>query len=483
MPAASAPRSVDRRLRAASRIALYGSLALAAALAGLLLLLAGAPLVRELGETWHETDFAALEEVRLLQDYIRIDTSAATGDVAAGARFLAARLEAAGLKPHLELLGTGDANLWAIVEGENPGAVVLHHHIDVTAAAHPERWPFPPFAGHIEGPWLFGRGAFDMKSIGVAQLLAVIDLAESGVRPERSVVFLATSGEETGSELGTQWVLRQHPELVERFELVLTEGGVVEGLNREEIKYWGTEFAQKRHATLVVCGASREVLEQVRRDLAEYGASEGRFYLVDEVREFLPGYARTREARELRRLGSPEALLRDPAAFYALPGYVKAMFRNELHGLGVRERAGGGYELEVNVHLLPGLELADVEDELIPPWLFSGLETTLYAEPAAAHGSPLDHPVLALIEELVRERHPTAIVGPIFLPWTATDSRFFRAAGIPSYGFTPFLTLTTEALRVDQTGERISLPDFVAGVELYRELLRRLAADRERQAE
>ncbi|HUP41890.1 MAG TPA: M20/M25/M40 family metallo-hydrolase, partial [Thermoanaerobaculia bacterium] len=255
MPAASAPRSVDRRLRAASRIALYGSLALTAALAGLLLHLAGAPLVRELGETWHETDFAALEEVRLLQDYIRIDTSAATGDVAAGARFLAARLEAAGLQPHLEILGTGDANLWAIVEGEDPGAVVLHHHIDVTAAEHLERWPFPPFAAEIDGPWLYGRGAFDMKSIGVAQLLALIDLAESGVRPKRSVVFLATSGEETGSELGTRWVLRQHPELVERFELVLTEGGVVEGRGRGEIKYWGTEFAQKRHATLLVCGA------------------------------------------------------------------------------------------------------------------------------------------------------------------------------------------------------------------------------------
>ena len=468
-------RPLDRRLRAVSRIALYGSLALAAAVAALLLHLASAPLTRELGETWHETDFAALEEVRLLQDYIRIDTSAATGDVAAGARFLARRLRAAGIEPHLEVLGSGDANLWAIVEGEDPGAVVLHHHIDVTAAEHPELWPYPPFSGQIEGPWLHGRGAYDMKSIGVAQLLAVIDLARSGARPKRSIVLLATSGEETGSELGTQWVLREHPELAERFELVLTEGGVVEGRSRDDIKYWGTELAQKRHHALLICGASRDVLEQLRRDLARYGAIEGRWYLVDEVRRFLSEYAPSRDSETLRRrLSDPEALLRDSAALYALPGYLKAMLRNEVHGLRLRERPGGGFELEVSVHLLPGLELADVRDELIPPWLLWGLETSFYSEPAASHGSPVDHPVLSLIEELIRERHPEAAVGPLFLPWTATDARFFRAAGIPSYGFTPFVFLTTESLRVDQTGERISLADFVAGVELYRELLRRL---------
>jgi acetylornithine deacetylase/succinyl-diaminopimelate desuccinylase-like protein len=62
----------------------------------------------------------------------------------------------------------------------------------------------------------------------------------------------------------------------------------------------------------------------------------------------------------------------------------------------------------------------------------------------------------------------------MFLPWTATDSRFFRAHGIPSYGFTPFQVLTSDALRVGGAGERIALPAYVEGVAIYRELLRRL---------
>lgn len=469
------PQPLERRLRTASRIALYGSLALVGAAAWMLLDLAGAPLLRDEGETWHETDWASLEEVQLLREYVRIDTSEATGDVVAGARFLAERLREEGLEPHLELLGEDAANLWAVVEGEEPGAVVLHHHIDVSDVEDPESWPYPPFAAEIDLPWLYGRGTYDMKSVGVAQLLAVIDLVRSGARPRRSVILLATSGEETGSDLGTRWILREHPELVERFEVVLTEGGGVEGRSREDVKYWGTEFAQKQYYTLVLCGPSRELLESFEEDIFAFGAQEGRLYLVDEVRRFLPYYAPSRDRADFRAiLAEPERLLRDRGDFHALPQYLKAMFRNELHSLGVRPALGGGWELRVAIHLLPGVRLEEVRDELLPPWLFWGAVATLHTEPTALHGSPIDHPVLALIEEVLQAHYPGAPVGPVFLPWTATDSRFFRAHGIPSYGFSPFLILTTDAIRVDRVGERISLPDFVEGVEIYRELLLRL---------
>lgn len=466
---------LERRLRTVSRIALYGSLALVAVVAWMLLDLASAPLLREQTQSWDRTDWASLEEVRLLREYVRIDTSEATGDVVAGARFLAERLREAGIEPHLELLGSGAANLWAVIEGDEPEAVVLHHHIDVSPVADTERWPHPPFAAEIDLPWLYGRGTFDMKSVAIAQLLATIDLVQSGARPRKSVILLATSGEETGSELGTRWILREHPELVERFALVLTEGGGVEGRSREEVKYWGTEFAQKQYHTLVLCGPSRELLERLEQDVFAFGAQEDRLYLVDEVRSFLPHYAPSRDRADFRAiLAEPERVLRDRGDFHALPRYLKAMFRNELHSLGVRPAPGGGWELRVAIHLLPGVRLEEMRDELIPPWLFWAVESTLHTEPTALHGSPIEHPALAIVEEVLQEHYPGAPVGPVFLPWTATDSRFFRAHGIPSYGFSPFLILTTDAVRVDRAGERISLPDFVEGVEIYRKLLRRL---------
>ncbi|MFP3938918.1 MAG: M20/M25/M40 family metallo-hydrolase [Thermoanaerobaculia bacterium] len=470
-------RELDRRLRTVSRIALYGSVLLVVVIAGLLVELARGPLLEEQEVTWGDVDYASLEEVRLLREYVRIDTSEATGSTLDGARFLAGLLEEAGIPYTLERVGEKDANLWAVVEGERPGAVVLHHHIDVEDVGDPARWAYPPFAAEIDLPWLYGRGTFDMKSIGIAQLLAVVELVRSGIRPERSVILLATAGEETGSELGTRWVLREHPELVERFEVVLTEGGVVEGRSRDEIKYWGTEFAQKRYQTLVLCDPSRELLEQLHEDIQQFGALEERLLLVDEVRSFLAHYAPTRDRADLRQLlEDPGVILRDREAFDRFPRYLKALFRNEVHSFGVRPADDGdGWELPVKIHLLPGAELHEVRDELLPPWLFWDVESVLEIVPVALHGSPVEHPVLEIAAELISEHYPGAPVGPLVLPWTATDSRFFRAHGIPSYGFTPFPILTTDVLRVGTHAERIDLPGYVEGVAVYRDLLRRLA--------
>ena len=113
----------------------------------------------------------------------------------------------------------------------------------------------PPFEARIELPWIYGRGVFDMKSVAIAQMLAMIDLKKSGAPLKRSVLFLATSSEERGSRLGVRHLIQTHPEMVRNFWAVLTEGGVVEARARDDIKFWGTEFAQKRYADLVVCGS------------------------------------------------------------------------------------------------------------------------------------------------------------------------------------------------------------------------------------
>lgn len=467
---------LEKRRRAVSRIALYGSVTLTLALAALLVFLAGAPLLRGESGEWGRIDYESLEEVQLLREYVRIDTSIATGRSVDGALFLARQLEAAGIPYHLERLGETDANLWAILEGEDPRAVVLHHHIDVEDVTDPGEWDHPPFGAEIDPPWLYGRGTFDMKSVGIAQLLAMIDLAESGEPLEKSVIFLATTGEETGSHLGTRWILREHPELVERFDVVLTEGGVLEGRSYDDLKYWGTEFAQKRYWTLTACSPDRARLDALREDLLVYGTSlDTDLQVPHEVRAFLRHYAPSRDRDDFREtLEHPERALEDRVRFLELPAYVRAMFRNEVYPFEVVPAEGGGWELPIKVHLLPGVELEEVREELLPEWLFFGLETVLEDEPAADHGSPVDHPALQAIETILRQRYPGTRVGPMFLPWTATDSRFFRHGDVPSYGFTPFKLFTVDALKVGSVTERIPLPGYVEGVAVYRDLLRRL---------
>lgn len=426
-------------------------------------------------QTWTEIDYASLPEVQLLQEYVRVDTSPTTGSELAGAEFLADKLRTMGLEPHIEDLGNGHANLWAVLEGESPEALVLHSHIDVTPAENFDEWEHPPFDAVLDQAWIYGRGTFDMKSVAVAQLLALGDLAETSKKPKKSVIFLATGSEETGSYLGTSWVLRNHPGLAERFAVVLTEGGVIEPLSMEEIKYWGIEFAQKSFAEGVLCSPSPEQLKAIRETLEELNDANHDLMVTDEVAAFLSSYGGTRQNDEYRRMmDDTKEVLNHPGSFDSLPHYVQSMFREELFTLPVEEDPEGGYRLRFFLYLFPDSDLKEVRQRLMPDWAVHGASLAIDEPLGTGKGSPLDHPAFETMVETVDEYYPGTRVGPHFLAWSATDSRFFREAGIPSYGFSPFPIFATDTFRHDSANERLGLPGYVMGTEIYRDLVNRL---------
>lgn len=470
-------RMLERRRRRSARIALYGSLILVGGLAWAAVSFLNRPLAPRKTEGWIDRDYAHLPAVKLLQEYVRIDTSESTGDELAGARFLARQFQAAGIPARIEPAGPRKANLYAWLSGKDPRPLVLHNHIDVSAA-DPKQWFSPPFAARIELPWIYGRGVFDMKSVAIAQMLAMIELKKSGAPLGRSVLFLATSSEERGSRLGVRRLVQLHPAMVRNFWAVLTEGGVVEARSREDIKFWGTEFAQKRYADLIVCSGDREPLEELLAALIARGHTETDLRLTPEVAAVLKAYGPTRDHKELRELLiHPKRVLGDVAAFRRLPPYLRSMFRNEAVPFPVEEAKGGGYQLMIKFHLLPGQDLESAREKLVPSWLTFGM-TTMLDEPATARrGSPLDHPAFREIEATLHDEYPGVPVGPYFLAWTATDARFFRALGVPAYGFSPFLIMNTDTMQVDRANERFALPGFVDGVALYGKLVRRLVSD------
>ncbi len=463
----------ERSHRRAARFALYSSLVLS----GLLVFAAVQTFHRRLGTLEEASgtreEWAAHPDVDLLRRYIQIDTSQREIE---GARFLAQELRRAGLEPVIEELGDGRANLWAVLEGRRSEAIVLHNHIDVFGIHRPDDWEFEPFGGEIEPPFLYGRGAFDMKSLGIAQLIAIRDLAARAAKPERSVIFLATADEESGSRLGTRWILREHPELAERADLVLTEGGVVEPVSVSEVKYWGIEAAQKRFAPGEVCFRSREPLDWLYAQLRERQFEMLMPVLTAEVEDFLRSYAPTRQEDYYRRLlGSLVEGGADPAHFRLFPAYLRSLFLNEVVPFPVEPTAEGSYRLPMMVHLLPGADFESVMAELLPPWLTHGLDVHFDEPLGADAGSSTASRDYRILEDALAEVLADAPVGPYFLSWSATDARFFRQAGIPTYGFSPFLLFNIESYRADTINERINLPGFVSGVEVYAETVRRLA--------
>jgi acetylornithine deacetylase/succinyl-diaminopimelate desuccinylase-like protein len=465
-----------RPQRTAARIALYASFAintvLAAIFIGGLSRLEMAP--TDLG--WEPMRFREMEEVVQLQDYIRIDTTRETGSELAGAEYLAALLEREGIAAEVLDMGNRKANLIAVLEGASDQALVLHNHIDVDPIHEPEKWVYPPFSGHIHAPWIFGRGAFDMKSVAIAQLRAMVALKRAGIRPSRDIVFLATSGEETGSMEGTAWLLRERADLLRGSWGVLTEGGVVEARTPTDIKYWGTETGQKFYLQLLACSASRERLETLRSDLRERGQQLSGLRLTPAVAEFVEAYAPSRDLpRHRDLLANPAWALGDLAVFDQLAPYHQGLFRDEISALPVQlARHGRGYSLIISLSLLPDSDPERALEELLPTWLTHGVELLRLPNQGPAPPSRTDHPIFVGITEALEAQYGTIRSGPYYQSRSASDSRLFRRHGIPSYGFSPFLVLSTDTLGVGGTNEGIALPAYLDGVKLYEDLVRRL---------
>ncbi|MEM6701446.1 MAG: M20/M25/M40 family metallo-hydrolase [Acidobacteriota bacterium] len=468
---------VQKTLRSSARFGLWGSFAVTT---GLFLLLS--PWVQRalnlgIDTEWSTFDFAAERSVQHLQALLRIDTTEQTGSELQAANYLADVVREAGIEPTVEALIEDRANFWAIIEGQSSEALVLHSHLDTDPIRQPDRWEFGPFSGEIEGPWIYGRGAFDMKSVASAQLEAFLRVREkietTGEIPERSLILLATSSEETGSHLGAQWIVRMYPELVDRTWALLTEGGVVEATDRETIKYWGTAFAQKHFAEVWVCTRTRQRLEDLYEDLSTRGHLIDDLSLTEPAREFLRSYAPSREETSFARiLSDPDSALENIEDFLFLPAYMQALFRDEVHAFPIEKDPGTqGFRMRLMVHLRPGQDLNRAMKRLLPEWMTHGLGMTVEGPFGAAASSPLDHPAYEGIQELLRERFETEATGPFFLTLYANDSRFFRGAGVPSYGFSPFLALATDAATINGPDERIALPAFVGGVDLYVELV------------
>ncbi len=167
----------------------------------------------------------AAEAEQLLRSLIRFDTVNPPGNELAAQEYLAGHLSAAGFE--CELLGAlpERPNLVARLRGEQPGPTLCYlGHVD-TVLADPSDWTHDPWSGDLADGFIWGRGALDMKDQVAAEVAAAASLARSGWRPARGELLIVTVvDEETGGELGAQWITENHPEKV-RCDLLINEGG------------------------------------------------------------------------------------------------------------------------------------------------------------------------------------------------------------------------------------------------------------------
>jgi acetylornithine deacetylase/succinyl-diaminopimelate desuccinylase-like protein len=140
----------------------------------------------------------------------------------------------------------------------------------------------------------------------------------------------------------------------------------------------------------------------------------------------------------------------------------------------VTEAPGGGYSTSINLLLAPGADPAEEIDRLLPAWVRHGITWHVGPPVGADHGSPPEHEAFRAAAAALTRAYPATAVGSYFLPYNVTDARYFRTAGVPASGFSPVLFFTTDPGRADQTNERVPLPGFVSGVEIYVDAVRRM---------
>src|SRR3712207_6157785 len=80
---------------------------------------------------------------------------------------------------------------------EKGRSLILQAHVDVVPAGPEDMWSHPPFDPAIEGDWMHGRGAADMKAGHAANLFALDALRRIGLQPAATVYLQSVVEEES----------------------------------------------------------------------------------------------------------------------------------------------------------------------------------------------------------------------------------------------------------------------------------------------
>ncbi len=425
-------------------------------------------------------------ETAFLQ-YLRIDTTNPPGHETAGARFLQQLLAREGIETRLLGSDPERQSLYARLHASasvkpNGKALLLLHHIDVVPAPSNE-WTKPAFAGLKADGYLWGRGALDIKSLGIAEAMAIIELKRRAIALRRDVVYLAVADEEMGGLRGCKEVLETHPELFADVGYVLNEGGYNETIV-DKVAFWGIEVSQKvplwlRITTRGAAGHSAAPpdnggsVAQLIQALNAVESIPTPYRLESSVDRYFKALGRTKhDYRGEIMLAMKEPLDLERVKVLS-PGY-RALLRDTI---ALTHISGGASmnsipakaSCDVDIRLLPdespGTMLARVRDAV-----GKHADVEVILEGQSVRETPTDTDLFRTLAAAMRVSEPGSTAAPTVGAGTS-DSRFFRERGMVAYGIAPFKVNYYDADTVHGSDERIRERFFVEGTRLMRHIV------------
>jgi succinyl-diaminopimelate desuccinylase len=377
-------------------------------------------------DTWVDAHFD--EEVRFLQELVRVPTDTPPGNNAPHAERTAELLAGFGLVadkhpvPAQAVHDYGLASLTNLIVRRRYGAgpvVGLNAHGDVVPPG--EGWTHPPYGGEVVDGKLYGRAAAVSKSDFASYTFAVRALESLRAPLKGGIDLLFTYDEEFGGELGPGWLLEQ-------------------GLTRPDL--------------LLAAGFSYQVVTAHNGCLQMEVTVHGRM-----AHAAIPDTG-------VDALQGAVAILN---ALYAQNARYKSV-RSQVPGITHPYLNVGRIEGGTNTNVVPGKVVLKLDRRMIPeedPVAVEADVRRVIAEAAAsiagirvdikrlllARSWPPQADNAALVQAL--QRHGEAVFGlPIPTSGTPlyTDVRLFGARGIPAaiYGAGPRTVLESNAKRADE---------------------------------
>lgn len=418
------------------------------------------------------------EPVRVLADYLRIDTSNPPGRTRQAVELWSRLFGCEGI-PYTVVGDDPERPIFVarLAGRRRDGALLLLHHMDVVPPGDLSGWSRPPFAGEMgEGAkqaYLVGRGALDMKSVGVAFFAAMVQLKRDGIVPARDLVFVAEPGEESYTpEVGIGWVVTHRPDLLEGVTDVFNEGGTNESI-AGRIERFGIEVLQKGTVFCWADAPREEPLEAFRK-LLERKMTESPYRISEEVADFLGFIGPSRCDTWGRQMFDARRAVAAGRFNESLPEVYRALLR-DMYYMGTVGKRGDVRTMEVAASLLPGSSTRARWEELQRWAAPLGVTLRLKFITADSVATPRTGRAWDALAAALPLDPEQAEVGLYVLTGSYTNASYLRARGFRVYGFSPFNVSFTEALSIHGADEKIDVVLFVEGVERMKAIVKEWA--------
>jgi acetylornithine deacetylase/succinyl-diaminopimelate desuccinylase-like protein len=430
----------------------------------------------------------------IYKELVEINTTdTPAGNNTRAAEAMAARLKAAGFPDaDVRVLGPDPRKHNLVARYRGTGGrrpLLLLAHLDVVEARR-EDWSVDPFTFLEKDGYFYGRGTSDDKAMAAQFVEVLIRLREEGFKPDRDIILALTADEEGGSFNGANWLVTNHRDLVDA-EFAINEGG---GGTMRGGKYLTNEVQASEklyqdfrlevtnpggHSSLPV---KENAIYRLAAAIARLSAFEFPVQLNEVTRAYFERSALVhtdpKTAADMKAVSGASP---DPAAAARLSAQVP-YWNSMMRTTCVATRLDGGHAnnalpqlaaANVNCRILPGVSPEAVKSKLIEVIGDPKVTVSLVNKATPSQAAPLRPDVMAAVESLTKEMFPGVIVVPV-MSTGATDSLYFRNAGIPTFGVDGTFG-DIDDVRAHGRDERVGVKQFFEGLEFQYRLIKLLA--------